>query len=155
MLSVLATASAVSSTFAGMVDVAASGAIPAQPGVGQWTFRAPLSDHAAQNDRDIWGGDPTSNRTREDLAASSQSHTSGGLILYVPRPGSFPPVVQGALPTPDASLPQSGGSSSNPVGPRDDDARALALPDAIHMFPMGAAVAAFAIRRMRRSTGRA
>jgi len=45
-----------------------------------------------------------------------------------------------------------------PTGPSrtgENDARALALPDAVRMFPLGAVVAALAIRRMRRSVRRA
>jgi len=152
VLSVLAMASVVSSAFAGMVDVAASGPIPKQPTLNQWTagLTPPVSARAGSpNSENTWAPQRTSS-TPNDQESNPDSGDSGH-VLVLARGVSF------SLPHAAVNLSSAEGDSSrarkfasNPARTGHDDARALALPDALRMFPLGAAVAAVAIRRMQR-----
>jgi len=156
VLSALATASLVSSTFGGMVDVA--GAIPAEHVSTQWAAGPTLAKGAGHLQCvNIWATASVSEEPFDEQLASSPNFGNSGCILDLTRRASFtlPGIAADSSAATMDSPRRPGDPSSSSGGIEEDDARALALPDAVHMFPLGALLAALAIRRMQRSARRA
>jgi len=167
VLSVLAAASAVSSTFAGTVDVAASEALCAEHTNPQWPvgLAQPLAKRGGPGDhldiletQSVSLDEPGDSfdwlRTGPfDTLRTGSNNSDGALILDLARRSTYTsPAASAGQPTAGIDSPERGGLAASLA---DDNARALALPDALRMFPLGALVAGLAIRRMQRSARRA